>query len=862
MSGQGFHKAHGLLCSFNSLVYQFIYTGYPIQYKSINGFATAQGSAVVARLPKVKDNTTIDWDKVNVIPTGSTLINLPNGTLKETDIQKIQFIHNLIQIQLVPEPVYYGFDDLTKKLHSKVVSSWSGQAGDVYCAGWFMPSNKAQLTDKGYDIPPAVVKNKRPLPRMPDSDWPDTACRVLVKSAQYGDRYFMVMVDARSRFYCWPDQYDSTEYLYPNDSPYIPQSIKTNVPNSQVKLVDPPFPGWVHSFPSGFTRRDQDWSEYRGEPRYVWRFHPQGTKAVGIVLKRERLTTHVFANHSDGGIPLKEYDAGELKIDVSWRGDGSVLWDDVQVDTYGLVEFGLNISITGVGRDQFSFSMSLLRQIEAGGSDYPIAADYLMPIEVTGGWASRGISAQPGELIVANLDLYPDVIDPLMYPRLLTNATQKSAVTIKSVDTSNVLLTFVCGDYPSVLKKHDVKELTVKEFFAEMRQLDLAKLNFSYLASVDQFAFDETHYATTTGDEGVDAKVMQRRLQTDIGLRVFVLGKKTYEQRFGSNLGVWSYADQTLTGLNRIAPSLVGTRWLGKESYSGERWYYHSLLSYVAKQYSVYASSFSTEMSNILTFLGGHSGLSESFRDYVPEYWDEYIIPAMTDIVDKTNERFTHTDIPLSPGTRVTTRHAVSLYNDIDLNYSDELLNYNSNLKFPKVYDYPICAEWYMNESNFIFNSQANFDVIADLSGYYAISLEFVYTESSIPNFSYFVGANSGLAITRYDDSDLPQYTYKDAEFSEVNKPNTTIFSLAQIDEVGHINGGKTSHAELYQRAYQASPTQHTLDAHVYTVNEMYDIYQNITYKLNGSSYVSKQWIFGREHNTALPRRNGSGYFL
>ena len=282
------------------LYYQFITTKSEIEEDEYATYSAYKGSAVAVKLPKKISKASTESVKGKA--TGSTLETYgdPPKELRD-NINKIEIVKNIAQVQLVPEPVYYGYylDGGEYKIHSSVSYAHVCPSGKIYNAGLFMFADHFDTTDIGYDLPPTVIKSKNPVSRTPDSDWVNEGCRVRVVSEEYGVRFFIVMADASSKFYCWPDQYDSREYLDPPDYSYTEQQYKANVPAAQVKSLAPPFPDWVY-VPVG-QRRDTDWpgSKNSGEPRYGWRFHPLGTKVVGTVLKREEWTGSIWATRGD-----------------------------------------------------------------------------------------------------------------------------------------------------------------------------------------------------------------------------------------------------------------------------------------------------------------------------------------------------------------------------------------------------------------------------------------------------------------------------------------------------------------------------------------------------------------------------------
>jgi len=318
VSGQGFHKSHGIAYSTGGLYYQFITTGYPIATNADgNGFTTYKGSAVSVALHQIKDSSS--WVVADLKPkaTGSTLESLPTvpPTPPSGEMSLISRVPNVQQTQLIPEPVYRYYEDSSNDKYKQLAYSSASQNGVIYNAGYYMLTPSFNSGDIGYDLPPTTIKGRNTESRMPDTDWPHDACRVTVRTEPFGSRDFIVMVDAHGEFYCWPTEYDNSksDFLYPSNSPYLSQAIKTNVDSSQVKSVQPILPDWVYA-PVG-ERRDTDWpSTNTGEPRYVWRFHPQGTKVVGSVLSRIEFNEDVYATRGAYRFGIASITPGYLTI--------------------------------------------------------------------------------------------------------------------------------------------------------------------------------------------------------------------------------------------------------------------------------------------------------------------------------------------------------------------------------------------------------------------------------------------------------------------------------------------------------------------------------------------------------------------
>lgn len=559
--------------------YQFITTGEEVSTYTSSGFTIFKGSAVSVRFPK-----TTSLIGLKVIATGSTLEEIPTDppTPPIESTQLISKVKNIAQAQLIPEPVYYGFaGSVYDTEYAQLAYSWASVPGRVYNAGVYMLAPAFSPSDKFYDLAPSVISGNDAESRMPDADWPHDACIVTVQSTEFGNRQFIVMVDANSTFYCWPTSYDNsaTEYLYPEDSPYIPQAIKTNVADEQVISVVPPFPAWVY-VPTD-QRRDTDYplAVNSGEPRYVWRFHPNGTKAVGIVLKREEFLDAAIWGRvptDQTYIPYEEVDTGfELGIDTTLRPATAVLdyQGPLKSDWPGYVEFSLDIVITGSNRENFTFDLTLTRSQAASATRYPIAAGYISPIK--GGWPARGLAVSPGDLVVMDVKSYIDVRAQLWidrecgYKGHTSDKVRQTWLTVTNEETSTQLTAFLAKDQPTDFRSQqyylDTTDLYV--MYGVLKHIDLSTLSFVYQVRRKKYDVDATSYATVTGHtvnvNYNDFKVRQRWLQEEVGVRYYVYGKKVQEFTEGTSLSTWDTVDATTLseGLIQFSPLTTGTKW-------------------------------------------------------------------------------------------------------------------------------------------------------------------------------------------------------------------------------------------------------------------------------------------------------------
>lgn len=563
--------------------YQFITTLQENSlYTDAGGFSLLNGSAVSVKLKAAQGVM-----NYSAQATGSTTEVLPDGTEPITNIRDTPRVKAPVQVQLIPEPVYAGYSttglDKPKK-YAQLMHSWASVSGVIYNAGFYMPAPTFNDADKGYDAAPSVITGTSSESRMPDADWPHSACVVTVDSVAFGARRFIVLVDASSRFYCWPTIYENAadEYLYPVDSPYIDQAIKTNVSSAITQSLTPPFPTWVY-VPVG-QRRDTDWpaTVNSGEPRYGWKFHPLGTHVVGTVLSRTAFAATVRGRTTSTltYLPFTEVDIDALKINPSRfsgiRGSAQTYDGDLQYDLPGWVEFALNIVITGPNPADFTFGMALTREQAADATHYPIAADYLHP--VLDSWATYGIDGTPGDLVVLDLASYVDdrgmtwIARNCGYLGDTEHKVRQTWATVHNIDASNAeLLRFQIKNQPSDfdLRRYDLDAPELVVHAGRFVHIDLARLAFVYFAQLAKYTVDTSDYAhgytsrnPTTGTALFGCR--QRWEASETGLRYFVFGKIVHEVRSGNDFGLWDAIDglSLATGLTRFSPVETGTRWL------------------------------------------------------------------------------------------------------------------------------------------------------------------------------------------------------------------------------------------------------------------------------------------------------------
>lgn len=561
MSGFGNTISSGLTWSLGGLHYQFITTGPENETYSGSVAQVLKGSAIAVVLPK-KISGTLSFEDVKPIATGSTLEALPTDppTPPSADSALIQRINGTVQAQFYPESSYYSYTNDDYKKYIQSLHSWSSVPGIIYGAGAFMFAPAFLGGDVGYDLSFSQVS--KPLKnRLPDSDWPHDSMSVFVSSI-YGSRRFVVMVDASGIFHCWPHVYEDKVF----DSPYSNQGQNVNVDPNYVISVAPPYPNWVY-VPVD-NRRDTDWppGTYSGDPRYVWRFNSYGTKVVGIVLKRETLSSRdIYGRTIPTTTPkFQEQIIDSFEIDSSVKDTGLSYTGSPKNDWPGYVEFSINIEITGYDLEDFTFSLSLLRSQEPDEDHYIIAAHYLYPI--INGWTHYGVNASVGDLIVLNLGVYRSDRNQKWIDRhcgylgIGTDYIRQTWLDVIDVNTDTTIRSFLMRDIPDDFWIESYR-LTMDDWHTiegKLLHIDLSTLSFVYQATRSRFSIDENSYY-----EESSYKARQRWQESDTGIRYYVFNTKVVESRRGTNLDLWNTIDTTglFVGNNKVDCMETNVRW-------------------------------------------------------------------------------------------------------------------------------------------------------------------------------------------------------------------------------------------------------------------------------------------------------------
>lgn len=222
-------------------------------------------------------------------------------------------------------------------------------------ASFYSTSN---LTDQGYDFAPTVFTGPRGVPIVPQTDWYRGACLRSVESNNYGTRLFIIMVTIKHEFYCYPVSAKGVSFELGDR--------KGNVDAAYVKSVlAPPLPNWVTTYDIGDTSQESSEEQlWMGQP--LWVFSPEGDKAAAVMHKRD----NAWADNTITSVRFTQ--AGEEELKEHYP---------------GVVELMLDVQLTGPLLEDFSFSVTLSKDLysEDTGGGY-----------ISVGYASQDFTALQG----------------------------------------------------------------------------------------------------------------------------------------------------------------------------------------------------------------------------------------------------------------------------------------------------------------------------------------------------------------------------------------------------------------------------------------------------------------------------------
>lgn len=195
-----------------------------------------------------------------------------------------------------------------------------------------------RLTDQGFDYAPIVYRGRKGKDQTPDADWYRGACLHTADSPSYGKRTFLIMVDVRHRFWCWPLGVAGARLT-------ADPANKANVPAEFAKSAPAPFPSWVTATDIGRASALTA-AQQLAVMQPKWAFSPSGTKAAIVHFQRDTPWQDAFytsSRYTDAGVK-------------AW---------DIREDWPGVIEVGFSVTLTGTAPEAFDFSVTLLQDLHS-----------------------------------------------------------------------------------------------------------------------------------------------------------------------------------------------------------------------------------------------------------------------------------------------------------------------------------------------------------------------------------------------------------------------------------------------------------------------------------------------------------------
>lgn len=421
--------------------------------------------------------------KLTIQPRGSTLTADQNTPPRwpysevRSDIVDFMPFRDIWQVQGIAEYTYYAKGTKSASRAGVdpkqcLVSSWGAASPLVtlMANSGIVGADAGCTYDINYDIAPTLLtrgSKEPPVVRVPDADWYRRAAFKHATSALHGSRTFIVMTDTSNVFHVYPAGAPADSSLAnPN---YASQGIKTNVAEKYVKRVAAPLPAWVRK-PSGASRdfavqNSPPWTYPQKVPQYLWSFNSTCTKACAVVYE-DRPAVPMPAQHQS------QY-AGDIVEALP-----------------GMVEFNLEIVITGPLLEDFTFSMTPGRSSQPTvAGDFIMAAEYAW--EVPGAAALDDMVMVVGEVGYASDDLgFATPVDlwvagnPSAHKCMLLVKNYESGATVRAfVGNGNNAPLMAQGGWTSIAKP--------MELSTSFLSCDLRSLSFVVQQRYVEYSFTE-----------------------------------------------------------------------------------------------------------------------------------------------------------------------------------------------------------------------------------------------------------------------------------------------------------------------------------------------------------------------------------
>lgn len=241
-----------------------------------------------------------------------------------------------------------GSDELVTSTQGRPqgVANMAGRESPYFA--WQVGNLHVTDVDIGLDIRPSLYSAEGRITAAPTPDLLNMFWRRAAVQTVDGRRFF-ISTDNYGRFQI----YSATDRA----------ATDNLVPPGEFLTITPPYPGWVTLPDTGDASRAlNDWN---------WRFNKDATKCVAIPFHQEptpgfyKALTYYIPTFIDSDLP-----------DLS----STLFLMQAKEDTPGLVEFGIEITVTGPGEMDFSVNFTLLRNSYfADHGRYFVEAAYSLP---------------------------------------------------------------------------------------------------------------------------------------------------------------------------------------------------------------------------------------------------------------------------------------------------------------------------------------------------------------------------------------------------------------------------------------------------------------------------------------------------
>lgn len=298
--------------------------------------------------------------------------------------QNLSRVERGYQIQLINEPVAYPRAEVrlgrTRTLHTLFESysptySWTGVLDRCTDGPWNTfaqptacgPAGTLSARDIGFDVPYQDGEKAKPIRTAyirGAADWPSANGKQVVKNKNYGDREFVIYIDAFNQFAIFPSAMIGPLGAGTGDA------YAQNVPEGYIQRITPALPAWVYKATqktSDYWAVTPDFSKLVLDIAQIdWKFNHLGTKCCAITMEREeyKFDTAFWAINPSATQPFTSAKFSAFK---SYMGLFSNFTTTFSQYTYqpqrwfvapGIVELTIEITLTGPDLMQFTAAIT------------------------------------------------------------------------------------------------------------------------------------------------------------------------------------------------------------------------------------------------------------------------------------------------------------------------------------------------------------------------------------------------------------------------------------------------------------------------------------------------------------------------